>query len=869
MIAVKNTNSMTHKIENFCKKNFSFNNKNLCYNIECRNFIMRIKISSKLLLSLSTIFSILCLLTAIVMIIFYTSAQKPKKKTFREINSFQRVLLLRSYHPSYFTYETQDRGLEKGNCSDEIEYDIFYMDTKTYNSDEDLLIFHDFLKSRIEKRKKYDAVLLTDDQALKFGLKYQDELFKDIPMVFFGINSLSLAEQAAANPMITGFFENHYLSKLIDIAIKLFPKKKTIVAIHDNSEAGKTDWDAFSRLTMSNPAYTFINLDSTKYSQEEFIEELKNIPEDSIIFYMTGYSDKYGNVYTMKSRTDLILKYSKAPIFRNYVGGEGYGVLGSYYMDFENQSRRAADLLADVLHGKDISTIPLDYETPGLCVFDWQLMNKYKLDFSTLPKETVFVNYPYESILQNKLLFSAIFVVVIGLLILSITSYIYSLHTRKMNKELLISRNSLKKAEEEMIYQIQYDEVLDILNRKTITQRIHDEAEDKSDYTILIIDIDGFKALNENYGHSFADSVLQYLVALLKDMTVNRKCLLGRYGGDEFILYLKDLRLTADHPSIIKLLDAIRAPIPLGDETLAITASIGIAQSDDISSPEQLISNAETAMYEAKNHGRNGATLYDDEMKANDREEKLIKEKLEAAFNNDGFFMVYQPKVDSKTKEVNGYEALIRMKEPGMYPGKFIPVAERNGWIWKIGRITTELVIRQMAEWRKAGKRMHPVSINYSSNQLNDHGYIDFLADLLKEYGVPSDLIEIEITEGLFLEKSALADDIFKRFKSMGIRLLMDDFGTGYSSLGYLTYIPVDVIKLDKSLVDTYLVDGKDSFIRNIIHLMHDLNKEMIIEGVEEEWQFNRLKEFGADTIQGYYFSKPLPAEEAIDFKIE
>ena len=164
---------------------------------------------------------------------------------------------------------------------------------------------------------------------------------------------------------------------------------------------------------------------------------------------------------------------------------------------------------------------------------------------------------------------------------------------------------------------------------------------------------------------------------------------------------------------------------------------------------------------------------------------------------------------------------------------------------------------------------MHPVSINYSSNQLNDHGYIDFLADLLKEYGVPSDLIEIEITEGLFLEKSALADDIFKRFKSMGIRLLMDDFGTGYSSLGYLTYIPVDVIKLDKSLVDTYLVDGKDSFIRNIIHLMHDLNKEMIIEGVEEEWQFNRLKEFGADTIQGYYFSKPLPAEEAIDFKVE
>ena len=160
------------------------------------------------------------------------------------------------------------------------------------------------------------------------------------------------------------------------------------------------------------------------------------------------------------------------------------------------------------------------------------------------------------------------------------------------------------------------------------------------------------------------------------------------------------------------------------------------------------------------------------------------------------------------------------------------------------------------------------VSVNYSSSQLNDHGYIDFVKELLDKYSVPACFLEIEITEGLFLEKSALADQIFKRFKEMGIRLLMDDFGTGYSSLGYLTYIPIDVIKLDKSLVDTYLVDGKDSFIKNIIHLMHDLNKEMVIEGVEEKWQFERLREFGADIIQGYYFSKPIPADEAITFTV-
>ena len=294
---------------------------------------------------------------------------------------------------------------------------------------------------------------------------------------------------------------------------------------------------------------------------------------------------------------------------------------------------------------------------------------------------------------------------------------------------------------------------------------------------------------------------------------------------------------------------------------------MGASCSDEITAPDQHIINAEGAMYEAKVRGKNGLVIYDDDMKKKAQEEIVIKEKLQHAFDNDGFFMLYQPQIDSQTKKVSGYEALVRMKEPGIYPGQFIPVAERSGWIWRIGRITTELVIKQLAAWRDEGKELHPVSVNYSSNQLNDHGYVGFVEDLLKKYDIPPNLLEIEITEGLFLEKSALADEIFRRFKDLGIRLLMDDFGTGYSSLGYLTYIPVDVIKLDKSLVDTYLVDGKDSFIKNIIHLMHDLDKEMIIEGVEEEWQFNRLREFGADTIQGYFFSKPIPADEAIVFQ--
>ena len=307
--------------------------------------------------------------------------------------------------------------------------------------------------------------------------------------------------------------------------------------------------------------------------------------------------------------------------------------------------------------------------------------------------------------------------------------------------------------------------------------------------------------------------------------------------------------------------------MPVDDEEIDLTVSIGISHSDGVTSSEEHILNAETAMYEAKRRGRNREFLYDEELKERAREEKNISDRLTEAFEKDGFYMLYQPKVRSDTLKVCGYEALVRMKEPGLFPGKFIPVAEKNGWIWKIGRITTELVVKQLASWKKDGFELHPVSVNFSSNQLSDLGYVDFLEEMLKRYDVPPELVEVEITEGIFLDKTAQANSLFERFKNLGIRLLMDDFGTGYSSLGYLTYIPVDVIKLDKSLVDAYLVDGKDSFIRDVIRLVHDMDKEMIIEGVEEGWQFKRLREFEADAIQGYYFSRPLPSRDAILFE--
>lgn len=422
--------------------------------------------------------------------------------------------------------------------------------------------------------------------------------------------------------------------------------------------------------------------------------------------------------------------------------------------------------------------------------------------------------------------------------------------------------------QKQLKYQSEHDSLLDILNRHAATSFLNRNYDAKDTYSVIIVDIDGFKSLNETYGYSQVDIMLRFLGVKMQMLANRYKMLLARYGGDEFLFVHKGEHLDERHRITREILNIFSEPIPLGDEKIRISVCAGISNSDGVTSPDNHLINAENAMFVAKGLRRHSVFVYSEELRQKALEESHIKEKLLDAFENDGFYMVYQPQINSKTRKVSGYEALVRMKAPGLYPGQFIPVAEKNGWIWKIGRITTELTIRQLAMWKEQGHELHPVSINYSSNQLSDTGYLDFLESLLEKYQIPTKYVEIEITEGVFLKKSAQADELFNRLKSLGIKLLMDDFGTGYSSLAYLTYIPVDVIKLDKSLVDTYLVDGKDSFIKNVIRLVHDLDKEMLIEGVEEDWQYQRLCDFNADTIQGYYFSKPIPPEEAIVFKV-
>jgi EAL domain-containing protein (putative c-di-GMP-specific phosphodiesterase class I) len=239
-----------------------------------------------------------------------------------------------------------------------------------------------------------------------------------------------------------------------------------------------------------------------------------------------------------------------------------------------------------------------------------------------------------------------------------------------------------------------------------------------------------------------------------------------------------------------------------------------------------------------------------------------VKSIIKKAIENDGFKVVYQPQIAIPSGEVIGYEALLRLENSSISPSDFIGIAEEDGSIIQIGRIVTEAVFKQMYDWKRSGLKLKPVSINFSTVQIQDYEYKNFLFEQLKKYEIDPKLIVIEITESIFLENKETTIAFLNELRSSGIKIAVDDFGTGYSSLSYLTFLPIDTIKLDRTLNIKFLELENISVMDSLISLAHSLNLKVVAEGIEEKEQVKRLIVGKCDVIQGYFFSGPLDAED-------
>ena len=801
----------------------------------------------------------LLILVALMLLIFYF-VFRPKLDELeasaitKPIWPEHKILFLDSFSPTYSTYDQQERGLQEGLYTNDISYDVVYMDTKNYGSEEDIEQFYRFFRERFSNAtQNYDGVIAGNDAALKFALDHQEEFFPNIPIVFYGVKNIELAEQASNNPMVTGFTEESYFDKTFDLAARLLPHANRIVSIYDETPLGQSEKNDFFSFASKYPDYTFDGINTSKYTCKEFEEKLEELGGDVILIYLSALQDKDLNLYTIPESLKIILNHTHIPVFRNKSEGQGNGILGGTEMDYTKQCRMTGELISEILNGRNISEIMLNENTPGIIVYDYNMMKKFNLDIGLLPPETIILNQPINVFREYREILLPIALTIFGLVVILLG--------------FVVNYALLKAVERQLEYDANYDILLKIPNRQAAERYLEKQLEKHLPIAIVRMDLDHFKSLNETYGHQIGDDYLKHCTGLFKEYAEANSFYISRYSGDEFIMYVNRHIYSEYDDAVLGIHKLFHNAMTVGMEEVRATISIGVANSNPDSTVSSLFLNADIAITHAKENGRNCTILFSEEIERHVAMVNSTRAKIIDAIESDGFYMLYQPKIETVSKKLVGFEALIRMKNETMSPGVFVPIAEQSGFITQIGRMTTEYTIKQLAQWRDQGIELKPISINYSRNQLNDTGYVNFLRTMLKKYDVDPKYVEIEITEGLFMDTSRQVDNLFVQFQALGVKILMDDFGTGYSSLGYLTYIPVDILKLDKSLVDSYLVEGKESIIKDIVNLTHDFGKKLIIEGVEEEWQYEKLKEFGADVILRYIMTQmslliPLPERE-------
>ena len=389
----------------------------------------------------------------------------------------------------------------------------------------------------------------------------------------------------------------------------------------------------------------------------------------------------------------------------------------------------------------------------------------------------------------------------------------------------------------------------------------------------LFLDLDRFKMTNDTLGHNMGDKLLQAIANRLLIAT-NDFDTVARLGGDEFVILLSDLDSMQKAELMAQnILHVIEKPVQIDQHSLKITGSLGISffPRDGVDY-ESLMKSADLSMYHAKDNGRNTYRIYEPEMNRRVINHMQLDSALRDAIKNKEFFLVYQPLIDLKESKVIGFEALMRWhsKTLGLVnPIDFIPMAEENGLIIEMGEWVMKEACQQIKAWQKQGLKNLSVAVNISGRQFRQSNLSEMIAKILKNTGLESKYLELELTESLLIEDVEHVVEMMYALKDMGIKLVIDDFGTGYSSLSYLKQFPVDKLKIDRSFINEMASNQNDAAIaKAIINLGHSLNIQVLAEGIETEFQRDFCVNHGCDFAQGYLFKAPDTPDKIYDYMV-
>jgi diguanylate cyclase (GGDEF)-like protein/PAS domain S-box-containing protein len=433
-----------------------------------------------------------------------------------------------------------------------------------------------------------------------------------------------------------------------------------------------------------------------------------------------------------------------------------------------------------------------------------------------------------------------------------------------------------KRSLEQMEHLATHDRLTDLPNRNLFFDRLQHSLEKAArrdeHVAVMFVDLDNFKQINDSFGHQMGDLLLMRIAAQLQSCT-RRQDTVSRLGGDEFTVIVEDIRESSEEvvaATAERIVKALSSPFDLGGREALLSASVGIAfYPKDGADLASLLKSADTAMYKAKEIGKNNYQFFTEEMNTHAAERHALERDLRNALARDEFFLVYQPKINLRDASVSGVEALLRWQHPQrglLLPDEFIPLAEATGLIVPIGDWVLRRVCAQIREWSGQGLRDIRVSVNLSPRQFREAGLAGNIQSVLRANGIAATSLEFELTETCVMDDAASATEILQRLKDMGLGLAIDDFGVGYSSLQYLKRFPIDNLKIDSHFIKDLATDADDQAIVDaIITMGHSMRLEVIAEGVETLQQLEFLQATGCDFVQGYYIDRPLSARRAAE----
>lgn len=434
-----------------------------------------------------------------------------------------------------------------------------------------------------------------------------------------------------------------------------------------------------------------------------------------------------------------------------------------------------------------------------------------------------------------------------------------------------LAENALREQQSRLNYMAFHDSLTALPNRSLFYDRIYHglarSQRSNSKLALMLLDIDRFKNINDSLGHDSGDLLLKAIATRLNE-GVRDMDTVARLGGDEFVVVLEGVHDMEDVVFIAnKLLVTLARPLEIAGHEITTTVSIGVSVfPEDGTDTDELLKNADIAMYKAKEAGKNNCQFYTKGMSATAVNYLLLENDLRRAVEQNQLILHYQPQVDLKTGELMGVEALVRWQHPErglVSPAHFIPLAEETGLISPIGEWVLREACEQQKRWLDSGKKVGRMAVNLSPRQFRQRNFPDKVETILRETGLPAEYLELEITESCAMEHAGETINQLKQLNQMGLFLAIDDFGTGYSSLAYLKRFPIQKLKIDSSFINDIQSDPNDAAIaKSIIGLAHNMQLAVVAEGVEKTAQADWLCEEGCDQGQGFLFSKPLSARQ-------